>query len=617
MRSFGLNLLVPILLCGLIAGFCLAQESAKENESLASGVRLLKEGNCRAAASVFRDELARNSRSVDARLLLGIAFDCSGTRPPVTRLFREIWNYDLDPQEQTADIRALQSEFQAGWIPPSQTAEGVYLTAVLLYRTGEYERALALLNSAGLPVARSWSYYNLLGSIYLRQARFTDAEKTLATARLQDGNRADTFYKLGTVELAMDRSSESIRYLRQALRLRPVFPAANAALGIALLQMGDAHAALNSLKKGSSIGPEIYVYLGEAYERLGNSAGAIDAYKNAIAGNPEMFPAQLSLGRLLLTQGEAIKAMECLERATRIEPHHPQAQLYLAMALLMLGRSDSAKVAALRANDLGQTQNAVFHDALGTLFKSLGDLEEAQRNFARAVQLDGTKEEYFRHLAAIQVLNSEENAMATLRAGLAEIPKSAQLHYLLSLMLLNHGSSAEGVDEARKAVQLEPSSPEYLQNLGVCLATVEKDREALEIFRRVLALNRSSAPAWLQIGILQQKAGAMEEAEKSFKQAMTADPKYAPAYFRLGKIYYDRNDDAGALPLLERARELDADWEDTYFLLGMLYRKKGDPEKANAMLALFREKKNELQNTRRKTYEKANSALDRLQPKKH
>ena len=95
---------------------------------------------------------------------------------------------------------------------------------------------------------------------------------------------------------------------------------------------------------------------------------------------------------------------------------------------------------------------------------------------------------------------------------------------------------------------------------------------------------------------------------------MEADAGYAPSYFRLGKIYYDRNDDAKALRLLERARELDPSWEDTYFLLGMLYKRGGDQDKATKMLATFREKKNELQKVRRRTYERVPVAFEDPKP---
>jgi Tfp pilus assembly protein PilF len=82
----------------------------------------------------------------------------------------------------------------------------------------------------------------------------------------------------------------------------------------------------------------------------------------------------------------------------------------------------------------------------------------------------------------------------------------------------------------------------------------------------------------------------------------------------LGKIYYDRNDDVQALKFLEKARELDPDWEDTYFLLGALYKRAGKLEQSAQMFTIFRKKKNELQDLRRKTYDMAPDAFEDAKP---
>jgi len=176
-----------------------------------------------------------------------------------------------------------------------------------------------------------------------------------------------------------------------------------------------------------------------------------------------------------------------------------------------------------------------------------------------------------------------------------------------------NGSSAEALPALRKAAQLEPADPDYQQSLGLGLAETEQDEEAMSVFRRVLALDSKHAPAYLQIGILQLKTRP-EDAEQSFKKAVEIDTEYAPAYFRLGKIFYDRNDDVQALKYLEKTRALDPDWEDTYFLLGTLYKRAGDEDQSAEMFAIFRKKKNELQDLRRKTFDLAPDAFDDARP---
>lgn len=577
---------------------------------------MLSKNECKQAALEFQQVLVANPNSPEGGILLGIAYDCSGDRANLRTAFRRIWNCDLDPQGPTGEITLIDNALNSELKLQPQTAMGRYFEALLYFRVGRYDSALAQLQNPAAPIADSWAYYNLLGTLYLRQSRFSEARNALETALVRSNNHADTFYKLGTVFLATGDVSGAMFQLRQAVRLRPAFPAANAALGMALLQAGEVTAARDFLLRGTSVGPEIYVYLGAASERLGDNKTAIESYRTALAEQPQLFVAEFALGRLLLDKGEAAEAVKCLQRATELNPEKAQAQLYLALALVATSQRESAVAAAERAQNSGASENAGFQDALGSLFQSLGRESEAQQCFRHAVSLDPSKEDYFRHLAAAQS-KGEDNAgaIATLHSGLTHLPASARLHYLLGLTLMSRGSSVEALEPLRGAADLEPDNPNYWQALGLCLEELERNTEATDAFNRVLALDANHTAAYVQIGILQEKAGAIQEAEHSFKTALNIDVSYAPAYFHLGKIYYDRNDDAQAMKFLERTRELDPDWEDTYFLLGTLYKRAGNQERSAQMFTIFRKKKNELQDLRRKTYDLAPDAFEDVKPR--
>ncbi len=616
--------IATLLMCWVLAVVvCVADSTTSSTSgseisspSFASGLAMLSKNECKLAARQFQQALAGNLNSAEDRILLGVAYDCSGDRENLRTTFGRVWNYDLDPQRPTAEITLINKALNSGLRLQPQTALGKYFEALLYFRVGRYEIALARLKNSPAPIADSWAYYNLLGTLYLRQSRFPEARTALETALARRNNQADTHYKLGTVFLATGDVSAATAELRQAVNLRSSFPAASAALGIALLQAGEFAAARDSLSKGKELGPEIYVYLGAASERLGDNNAAIESYRAALTQQPQLVLAELSLGRLLLGSGEAAEAVKHLERATEADPEKAQPQLYLALALVRTGQRESAVTAAERAQRSGASENADFHDALGGVFQELGRQNEAQQCFRQAVTLDPGKEDYFRHLAAAQH-KAEDNvgAIATLQSGLVHLPGSARLHYLLGLTFMGRGSSADALNPLRKASELEPNNPDYQQSLGLCLEDLGKDNEAMASFQRVLALDAERTAAYLQIGILQTKVDATAEAEQSFKTALSIDASYAPAYFRLGKIYYDRNDDRQALKFLEKARELDPDWEDTYFLLGTLYKQSGNLEQSAQMFTIFRQKKNELQDLRRKTYDVAPDAFEDPKPR--
>src|SRR5436190_792295 len=81
---------------------------------------------------------------------------------------------------------------RAGLELKQRTVEGRYFEALLYLRVGRYGTAVEKLRGLEA-VAGSWAYYNLVGTIHLRQARFSDARQALEAALEQFQGHADTF----------------------------------------------------------------------------------------------------------------------------------------------------------------------------------------------------------------------------------------------------------------------------------------------------------------------------------------------------------------------------------------------------------------------------------------
>ena len=194
---------------------------------------MLSNNECKQAARRFQQVLVANPNSPEGGNLLGIAYDCSGDRKNLRTAFGHVWNYDLDPQGPTAEIKLIDHALNSELKLQPRTSIGRYFEALLYFRVGRFDSALARLQNPAAPIADSWAYYNLLGTVFLRQSRFSEARNALETALVRRNNHADTYYKLGTVFFATGDVSGAMFQLGQAVKLRPVFPAASAALGIA------------------------------------------------------------------------------------------------------------------------------------------------------------------------------------------------------------------------------------------------------------------------------------------------------------------------------------------------------------------------------------------------
>jgi tetratricopeptide (TPR) repeat protein len=569
---------------------------AADDDAFATGISLLVRDDFKGAVAAFEQVITAKPDVPEGYILLALALDGSGDREALIKVRRQVWERDLDPQTPTEEMRLLDQKLALGLELNPRTSEGRYFEALLNYRLGHFETALQILQSLQAERPYDWADFNLIGSTYLRLARFTEARSALEKALALSREHADTHYKVGTVQLATGDAAGASEVLETAVRLRSNFPAAHAALGVAQLQLGRFAAARQALEKGTSVGPTVFLYLGMANERLGEFHRALEAYQHAIESDPSFYGGHLRRGSLLLKRGKPAEAQRHLLRAVELRPALPEAHLSLAHAYLEQGQVPSAQESLERARSQATAQSASFHYRLGQLFGALGRHKEARDAFAKAVAKDGTNVTYHEKLATtLQQMGDHAGAINSLRAALKVFPNRPELNYLLGFNQYESRQFQEALQAFKTAIRLEPDEAKYHHFAGLSHAALEEDERAMTAFQDAVAVDRKHLWSHQQMGLLRLKAGAVQEAEAVFSKVLEIDPAYAPAWYRLGKIYYERKDNERALELLEKARQLDPDWEDTYFLLGTLYTRRGEQQKAAKTLDIFRAKKNKVQ----------------------
>jgi tetratricopeptide (TPR) repeat protein/2-polyprenyl-3-methyl-5-hydroxy-6-metoxy-1,4-benzoquinol methylase len=153
-----------------------------------------------------------------------------------------------------------------------------------------------------------------LGDALLRLGDLEDSVTSYRRLLLRNTDSALTHYKLGAALLALGRIDESIESFRQAARIQPTMHQAHCDLAAAMLRV-------------------------RPNPRLD---GAASSLRQAIAINPDFATAHHTLGVVLSNMRQFDVAEASFRRAFSIEPES-QAILYdLAMALLVLGKSEEA-----------------------------------------------------------------------------------------------------------------------------------------------------------------------------------------------------------------------------------------------------------------------------------
>ncbi|MBN1126111.1 MAG: tetratricopeptide repeat protein [Sedimentisphaerales bacterium] len=160
-------------------------------------------------------------------------------------------------------------------------------------------------------------------------------------------------------------------------------------------------------------------------EELQDYPAAMQEYSRVQELMPHFHRGYLAMGQTLLSDNRPLEALKYLQQATQMRPARPEAHFHLGQAYRVLGKLEEAAscyYAALRCqtdytpvyNPLGevlygckrydeaiavcrqglefQPEDAILHCNLGLLLATTGRMEEARKEFKRALQLDPQSE---------------------------------------------------------------------------------------------------------------------------------------------------------------------------------------------------------------------------------
>jgi tetratricopeptide (TPR) repeat protein len=414
-------------------------------------------------------------------------------------------------QAGTAGREALDRKFQS---------------ALAHFNSGQYAAAQQELESLVKALPKSFEVQELLGQVYSAEgheekatAPFEQAVRLRPESGPARNNLAANLARLGKMSLAETE-------FKKVAELEPESFDANRNLGAFYLQTGKIAAAIPYLEKAQSENPASYdngYNLALAYEDQGRLpearrqiqellkqkdtaelhnllAGVEEKARNYVAAVNEyekaahMEPSESNLfdwGCELLVHQTSNPAIEVFSQGLKRYPNSSRLALGLGLALDVHGRYDDAVKALLRGVDLDPS------DARAYYFLS--------KAYDRAPSLADEVVERFRRYA-------------DLRPGDAQ----ATLYYAVSLWKGRRSETSPAyVDQVesllKKAIALDPSSPEAHLQLGNLYSQRHQYAEAVPEYQQALRLSPNVPDAHFRLGQAYSHVGKKDLAEKEFQ----------------------------------------------------------------------------------------------------
>jgi len=493
---------------------------------LALGILYLRKNATQRAERTFREAIARDPASVEARLVLG---DFYATRR------------DLTHAEQ--EYQAAAALGPVGSMARMKLADFYFA----MQRADEGKRILADITTNAPDFVPAW---RRLAEVALLERRYDDAVKALAQVFKKD--RADFEGRLlrARIDLARGETVNAVQALQGLLRTEPGFAPARYQLALAYVASGNVQQAKSELKEIAADFPDAALLLADLHLQTGAPDPAIEILTGLVPKRPT-FAAYVLLGSAYLRKNQPANASAVFQTIITRAPNDPRGPYLIGLALVAQDRRS-----------------------------------EAKKRFEEALALDPYYIEPLTQLADLALAEQQPDvAVERVQRQMARAPKSAAMPFLLGRI---HERRRDIVNAERvylKAVELEPMVAAAYVALGTLYVKSERYDEALRQVDEALKLKPKDLGAQMLQGAVYERKGDVEKAIAAYEKALALNPRFALAANNLAYLYSEHNGDRNrALALAELAKESAPAEPHVSDTLGWILYKRGVYQRALALL---------------------------------
>lgn len=272
--------------------------------------------------------------------------------------------------------------------------------------------------------------------------------------------------------------------------------------------------------------------------RAQDNAGAIKEYRAMVAADPQNSQAWTGLGVLLYGSGHAAEAADALQKALKINPQAPRAELFLSFSQADLQQCGTALPVLQRyfeSEPAGKLQRLTGLTLLQCSASS-HDTATALRTASRLTENYPGDADVLYESAELYTRMWTETADQLIKTH----PESYRVHQLAAEVNEAQGNLAQAIRQYRTALSENPKLPQMHYRIGQLLlrtGDADADEKAMAEFRDELAINPQSASSALAMGEIERHRGKLPEAIAAYTQALSIEPALPEARVGLAQTF--------------------------------------------------------------------------------
>lgn len=352
---------------------------------------------------------------------------------------------------------------------------------------------------------------------------------------------------------------------------------------------------------------EAYSGIGQIYLAYDLVTPAAAALENALRLTPQDWRSRYLLGSLQQNEGRLQEAADLLADVVIEDPvaeagpstvERVAAWIRLGNVRLDLDDPEAATAAFSAALELDSASPAASA-GLGKSAALRGDATAAVRYFERALELqpEATALHYplaiaLRELgqmdAARQQLAARGNVEAAFPDPVAQavlsLASGSGVHLMFGNRALRQGKVELAIERYRRALDINPRSPEAHRALAAAHEHLGHRQEAVEHYSSALALAPDNPASHYNLGTILVEQGDDEQAMRHFQAALRLAPDYDNARFNLAAVLARNGRYGEALPHYEVLLSREGSDHAIRFYAAHTLQNLGQHDRANALL---------------------------------
>jgi len=375
---------------------------------------------------------------------------------------------------------------------------------------------------------------------------------------------AAAYHGLGMAALRRGDPETAIQNLDRALELQPGATTIHQQLGLAYRELGDLDKARYHLQlnehdlvlfpdplvfglNGMIRGGRFLIKLGNEALAEGRLEEAIEAFREAVARNPDERLGHYNLGQALLQARQFDEAIQFFERAIEIDPSFRDAHFNLGTALSEIGRFEEGAAHFQKAHEIdpqdreARLQWALAMGRAGRAREAVEQLQELRTENPDDAGVALSLAAILGPMGQVDVARTElERALTIAREPALE----AEAHFQIGLLDQREGATESAISHFQTAGGMNPKLSGANTAAGALQAQLGRFDEAAESFERVVEAEPANEAARFSRAMALVLAGDNELATDDLEEDLEVLPQSLPLKHLLARLLATVPDDA-------------------------------------------------------------------------